>query len=354
MPRPMRFRSFRLCAGFREVRLSSSAIVDLHEVPDLSKHACEDRAVVVLGTFADPAEPERAERAAVPLALADLATNLRYSDLRHGSPGRGTSRFPGSPPLVRFADRRLRRLLDCYRMLVGENLADRQASCPRDLVGAAQSLQPVHRRLRHVDRVRRAEALREDVADPGQLEDGANSAAGNDAGSFARGAQEDAGSIGAPEDLVRDRRAVLRHREEILLRVVDRLRDRERHLTCLAVADPDAVDLVTDDDECREGEPPTALDDLRDTVDLDHALLELAGLFALDHGAFDARELWSSAQAVTFRSDRVLWPRKASQARTQGSARSRRLRARLRTRHGAALQRARGREMVGWWPTLEL
>src|SRR5258707_14470161 len=117
MPRPMRFRSFRLCAGFSEVRLSCSAIVDLHEVADLSKHACEDRAVVVLGGLPDPAEPERAERAAVPLALADLATNLGDLDFRHGSPVRGTSRFPGAPPLVRFADRRLRRLLRQCRML---------------------------------------------------------------------------------------------------------------------------------------------------------------------------------------------------------------------------------------------
>src|SRR5712692_4387558 len=107
MPRPMRFRSFRLCAGFKEVRLSFSVIVDLHEVADLSKHACEDRAVVVLGGLADPAEPERAERAAMLLGLADLATNLSYPDFCHGSPVRGTSWFPGAPPLVRFADRRL-------------------------------------------------------------------------------------------------------------------------------------------------------------------------------------------------------------------------------------------------------
>src|SRR5258707_13121295 len=110
MPRPMRFRSFRLCAGFSEVRLSCSAIVDLHEMADLSKHACEDRAVVVLGGLADPAEPERAERAPVLLALPDLATNLGDSDFRHGSPVRGTSRFPGTPPLVRFAERPLRGL----------------------------------------------------------------------------------------------------------------------------------------------------------------------------------------------------------------------------------------------------
>src|ERR1700675_3264232 len=85
MPRPMRFRSCRLCAGFSEVRLSFSAIVDLHEVADFSQHACEDRAVVVLGGLADPAEPERAERAAVLLTLADLATNLGYPDSRHSA-----------------------------------------------------------------------------------------------------------------------------------------------------------------------------------------------------------------------------------------------------------------------------
>src|SRR6185312_7288435 len=54
--------------------------------------------------------------------------------------------------------------------------------------------------------------------------------------------------------------------------------------------------------------PPAALDDLGDAVDLDHALLELAGLLHVDgHLAF------------TFHVDRGLWPRKASQARTQGA-----------------------------------
>src|SRR5712691_8013567 len=304
MPRPTRFRSFRLCAGFSEVRLRSLAIVDLHEVADFSQHACEDRAVVVLGGLADPAEPKRAEGAAVLLALADLATGLGDSDFRHGSPVRGTSRFPGAPPLVRFADRRLRRLrtfatrrvLRQNGMFIGKDLADRQPARPGHVLGAAEVLQPVHRRLRHVDRVRRAEALREDVANAGELQHSADAAAGDHAGSFARGAQEHARRIRASEDLMRDRRAVLRHGEEILLCVLNRLRDRERHLARLAVADADAVDLVADDDERREGEPSAALDHLRHTVDLDHALLELAGLFALDHRALDSRELRSSAQ----------------------------------------------------------
>jgi hypothetical protein len=71
---------------------------------------------------------------------------------------------------------------------------------------------------------------------------------------------------------------VLRAREHVLLGVVDRLRDRERHLARLAVADADAVDLVADHDQRGEREAPAALDDLGDPVDLDDALLELARL----------------------------------------------------------------------------
>src|SRR5712691_7402678 len=105
MPRPTRFRSFRLCAGFKEVRLSSSAIVDLYEVSNLPKHACEDRAVVVLGGLADPAEPERAERAAMLLAVPDLATGLRDSNSCHRRLRLGLPR--GNLHWSAVADRRL-------------------------------------------------------------------------------------------------------------------------------------------------------------------------------------------------------------------------------------------------------
>jgi hypothetical protein len=100
---------------------------------------------------------------------------------------------------------------------------------------------------------------------------------------------------------------VLRDREEILLRVVDGLRDGERDLPRLSVADADAVDLVPDDDERGEREPPAALDDLGDAVDLDDPLLELPLLVlevALDL-AFNAAQnlsppsLAPSASALT-------------------------------------------------------
>src|SRR2546428_6348846 len=320
----MRLRAFWLCAGLREERLSSLAIVDLHQVADLPKHACEDRPVVVLDGPPDLAEPERTQGPPVLLALADLTTNLGDPDFRHLSP------LSGSEPLSPFSRlyrggrlnmglwlRATNSALVLVRGLVRQDLVDRQPAHLRDLVGAAEALEAVDRRLGHVDRVRRAEALRQDVADAGQLEHGADAAARNHAGPFARGTQEHARCIGASEDLVRDRRAVLRHGEEVLLRIVDRLRDGERNLPRLPVADADPIDLVADHDERGKGEAPAALDDLCDTVDLNHALLELATLLALDHGTLDAGEFGPCAQAVTFRSDRVLWPRKASQARTQ-------------------------------------
>ena len=93
--------------------------------------------------------------------------------------------------------------------------------------------------------------------------------------------------VEAAEDLVGDGRAVLGHGEQVLLRVVDGLRDRERNLASLAVADADAVDLVPDHDERREREAAAALDDLGDAIDLDHALLELANLLAGDHFTLD-------------------------------------------------------------------
>src|SRR3954454_6272638 len=181
------------------------------------------------------------------------------------------------------------------RSLVGQHLRDREAAHLRHLVGAAEGLEAVDRRLRYVDRVRGAEALREDVADSGQLEHGAHAAARDHARPLARRPQQHARRVGAPENLVRDRRTVLRHREEVLLRVLDGLRDRKRHLAGLAVADADAIDFVADHDEGREREAPAALDDLRNAVDLDHALLELAAFLALDHLALDGCEFRTGA-----------------------------------------------------------
>ena len=137
-----------------------------------------------------------------------------------------------------------------------------------------------------------------------------------------------------PCDLVGDRRAVPRHGEEVLLGVVDGLGDRERNLARLAVADADAIDLVADHDERGEREPPSALDDLGDAVDLDDPLLELAGL-----GDFDVLKT-----GVLPRGRRLRAP---SRVRGRGSrrGRTRRSRCRLpwRPRRGACRPPAPGR-----------
>ena len=93
---------------------------------------------------------------------------------------------------------------------------------------------------------------------------------------------------------MRDRLTVLRHREEVLLRVLDGLRDRQRDLARLAVPDADPVDLVADDDERREREPPAALDDLRNAVDLDDPLLQLSRF-----GDIDCHQKFKSSLART-------------------------------------------------------
>src|SRR5204862_3131287 len=126
-------------------------------------------------------------------------------------------------------------------------------------------------------------------AHPAKLEHRTHAAAGDDARPLARRPQQHARRAELAEDLVRDRRALLRDGEQVLLRVVDRLRDRQRDLARLAVADADAIDLVADHDQRREREPAAALDDLGDTVDLDDALLELALSLALDDFAFNRR-----------------------------------------------------------------
>ena len=205
--------------------------------------------------------PSARKRAAVALRLADRATNLRQLHFRHLVATSSVSS-------------RLRRRLDAR--VARQHVADRLAARPRNVLGPAQLAQSRLGRLQHVDRVRRAERLREHVADAGELEHRAHAAAGDDAGTGRGRTQQHAGSVEAPERLVRDRLAVLRDREEVLLRVVDGLRDRERDLAGLAVADADAIDFVADHDERGEREPPAALDDLGDAVDLDDALLQLS------------------------------------------------------------------------------
>ena len=172
------------------------------------------------------------------------------------------------------------------------------ADLPRSAATSSGRLsvaQPRDRRVRDVDRVRRAERLGHDVADAGHLEDGPRRAAGDHAGARRGGLQQHAARAGDADDGVDDRGARERDVEERLARLLDALLHREPGLLGLAVAEPDAAVAVADHHERGEREAPAALDDLRHAVDLDGPVLELL----LGHQNATPRSRIASASAAT-------------------------------------------------------
>src|SRR6266496_4139107 len=152
------------------------------------------------------------------------------------------------------------------------DVLERQAATRRDLFGADEVLQRRHGRVDDVDRVVRAERLGQHVVDARALEHGAHRAAGDDARTgTGRLEQHHAGRCLALHG-VWDRLLDARDLEEVLLGLLDTLRDRGRHLLGLAVADADRAVTVADDDEGGEAEPAATLDHLGDAVDGDEPL----------------------------------------------------------------------------------
>src|SRR5581483_2115411 len=121
----------------------------------------------------------------------------------------------------------------------------------------------------------RAERLGENVVDPRRFDDGAHRAARDDAGAVRRRLQQHAPGAEAAGDLVRDRRALLRHADQTLLRRLDALLDGRRDFLRLPHAEADDAVAVTDDDERREAQVLAALDDLRHAVDRDDGVLDI-------------------------------------------------------------------------------
>ena len=157
-----------------------------------------------------------------------------------------------------------------------DRYADRRrldAALARDLLDRRQLLQPVHRRAHHVVRVRRAQALRQDVGDAGALHHGAHRTTGDHAGARRRRLHQHLA------------RAVLARRPRAgsstpvsgtvtMLRraAVDRLADRFGDFVRLAGREADLALAVADGDERVEREAASALHDLRDAIDRDHVL----------------------------------------------------------------------------------
>src|SRR5258708_38568325 len=126
--------------------------------------------------------------------------------------------------------------------------------------------------------------LGENVVDARGLEDGADAAAGDEAGAVGGGTEEHLAAIVFAEDLVRDGAALELHGDHALFGGLGGLLDGVGDLVGLAVADADAALAVTDDGEGGEAEAAAALHDLGAAVDEDD-LLEHAGLTRIIAGA---------------------------------------------------------------------
>ena len=113
-----------------------------------------------------------------------------------------------------------------------------------------------------------------------RLEDGTHRAAGDDAGPRRRRAQNDlAGTMPAAHIMVQRAAFAQRNPDQRALGGFRRLADRLRHLTRLAVTKADAALLIADDDERGKAETTAALDDFRDTIDVDQTVDEFAVAF---------------------------------------------------------------------------
>ena len=142
----------------------------------------------------------------------------------------------------------------------------------RHALGLLELLERVDRRVDDIDRVGRAQRLRQDVVDAGAVHDGAHRAAGDDAGAGGGGPQQDDSGGVLTLDQVRDGAADHGDVEEVLLGDLDGLGDGGGDLLRLAVGHAHGALAVADDDQRREGEATAALDDLGHAVDGDDAL----------------------------------------------------------------------------------
>src|SRR3989442_1346493 len=146
------------------------------------------------------------------------------------------------------------------------------AALARDAPRGRQPLETIHRRPHHVVRIRRSEALRQDVTDPGTLEHRAHRTTGDHARSRRCGLEQHPARAVLADDLVRNRSARERDFVHAAARRFDGLAHRFADLVRLAGRDPDLPFAIADGHERVEAEAPAALHDLRHAIDRDDVL----------------------------------------------------------------------------------
>src|SRR5690606_6690424 len=135
--------------------------------------------------------------------------------------------------------------------------------------------------------VARAMALGDHARHAHHLEDRAHRAAGDDAGAFGRGGDEDLGGAVASDHPVVDGPVAQGHLDHLAARLVHRLLHGDRHFARLALAHADAAVAVADHGQRREAEDPAALDDLGHAVDADHLLAKTVVAFLAAHSCLN-------------------------------------------------------------------
>src|SRR3989441_1109765 len=150
------------------------------------------------------------------------------------------------------------------------------AALTGDAACRGEALQAVHRRPHHVVRIGRAQALGQDVADPGAFEYRAHRATRDHTRSRRRRLEQHAARPVLADDLVGDRATRERDFVHAAARGLDGLPHRFADLVGLAGRDADLSLAVADSDQRVEAEAAPALHDLRDAIDrddvLDHAV----------------------------------------------------------------------------------
>src|SRR4051794_2972699 len=289
-PRPTRLRVLRLPgAGFSVC--SPKSLIDLHQVSHAMHHAARLRGVLDLDRVADAAQTERAQGVDLLAVGSVAALDLRHLHAGSSSPATCASSAASVVPLTPasvsaacFPPPRPRTpLIDRPRS--SATSSGRRRDCRPATVALTRLIgfcEPSDlERMSWIPASSSTARTPPPAMTPVPGEAGLGSTGprpgmpGGWGGVGGPGLEEHAPRAVDAERLVGDRLTVLGHAEEVLLRALDGLLDGERDLVGLAVADADDVALVADDDQRGEREAPTALDDLGDAVDLDHALLEV-------------------------------------------------------------------------------
>src|SRR3989442_815167 len=173
------------------------------------------------------------------------------------------------------------------------------AALARDATRRREALQAVHRRPHHVVRIRRAQALGQDVPDPGAFEHRAHWAARDHTRSRGRRLEQHAARAVLADDLVGNRAARERYFVHAAARRFDRLAHRFADFVRFAGRDPDLSLAVADGNQRVEAEAPAALHDLRDAIDRDDVLDHTVALARPAAVAFAPVATPASAPATT-------------------------------------------------------